>query len=77
MMSFLLVVFFHTLHNCSKPQAVPKFSLGFTVTELFSLPVNLEMCFRLVKTVSGVHHRAMVSPHAPSPPAHPLVLPFS
>lgn len=76
MMSFFLVVFFHTFHNCSKPQAVPKISLGFTVTELFSIPVNLEIRFRLVKTVSSVHHKAMVSPSAPSPPAHPLVLPF-
>lgn len=35
MMNFLLTVFFYTFHNYIKPQAVPKFSLVFTVTELF------------------------------------------
>lgn len=43
MMKFLLVLFFHTLHNYIKLQAIPKFSLGFTVTELCSIPLSLEI----------------------------------
>lgn len=34
---------FHTLHNYIKPTAITTFPLGLTVTELFWMPVNLEV----------------------------------
>lgn len=35
MMNFLSLLSFHIFNNDFKPQGIPKFFLGFTVTELF------------------------------------------
>lgn len=75
MMNFLLTVFFYTFHNYIKPQAVPKFSLGFTVTELFWIPVNLEKILLSGEDSIQCSPQVIGSPHAHSPQVHPWELP--